>query len=173
MTTADNQTTHPTDDTAQTDTGVDEQHDAADAAQADDDQDNTDNGNPNNHEAARYRVERNDARRQRDRMQQERDQAREQLTRMRQSVVNQIASAAGLSDSGLLAYEGHDLDSLLTDFGTVDTDKVRTVTAEVMRKYGIIRRMGLSPNPQQGSGSGAPPRGSTSEQWARSFGPSR
>jgi len=137
-----------------------------------DQQPDTDDGNPN-HEAARYRVERNEARNERDQMQQERDQAREQLTRMRQSVVDQIANAAGLPDPGLLAYEGHELNSLLTDDGTVDADKGRAATAEVMRKNGILRRTRVTPNPQQASGSGTSPRGSTSEQWARSFGPSR
>ena len=134
--------------------------------------------NPNA-EAARYRVQRNEARREcdemqaeRDQMQQERDEARGEATVLRQSIVDQIAIAAGLPDAGLLDFEGHNLDSLLADDGTVDTDRVRAATAEVMRKYGIIKRR-LAPNPQQSAGHGGQPRGSGTEGFARAFGPSQ
>jgi hypothetical protein len=133
-----------------------------------------DQGDKNrNREAAKWRTKLRDAERERDELRQERDELRQQVSAMRQSFVDQIATASGLSDPGLLAYSGHSLESLLNEDGTVNVEKARAATAEVMRKHGIVRRTRLTPNPQQASGSGAPPRGSTSEQWARSFGPSR
>lgn len=83
-----------------------------------------------------------------------------------------IATAAGLSDSGLLTYNGHDLDSLLTDDGTVDADKVREVCAEVIAKHNIATRRVLEPNFQQGL-RGQPSAQRVSEAWTGAFAPRR
>lgn len=170
--THDDNQTGPADDAQVSAHGIDTDQDdsAPDTAE---DAANSDGDENRNREAAKWRTKFRDAERERDELRQERDELREHVTAMRQSVVDQIASASGLSDPGLLAYNGHTLESLLNEDGTVNVDKARTATAEVMRKHGIVRRTRLTPNPQQASGSGTPPRGSTTEQWARSFGPSR
>lgn len=137
-----------------------------DAAQHRDHTDST----PNSREA-RYRVERNQARQERDQMQQERDQARDQATALRQSIIDEIATAAGLRDPGLLTREGPPQNELLSEKGVPDAKKVGEACAVLIDKHGI-GAIGLTPNPQQGN-FGGPARPSPSQQWAGAFAPSR
>lgn len=90
-------------------TEVPEGQDTSDGHDPDDQgdtEDRDDDPNPN-HEAARYRVERNEARAERDELREQLTEAREQVAGLRRSIVERIASAAGLLDSSLLAREGY------------------------------------------------------------------
>ena len=141
-------------------TEVPEGQDTSDG-QDTDGQDDTDDGNPNYREA-RYRVERNEARA-------ERDELRDSLERTRQSIVDNAVQAAGL-DPRLLSAAGHSVDTLVGEDGLIDRSALAEAIAATKREFRVSP--GLLPNPQQWGYSG-PARLSASESWTKAFGPSR
>lgn len=112
----------------------------------DDDQDDVDqdaSGGRRRNREAQYRMERNDART-------ERDALRAQLDAIHQDVVSEVASAAGLRDAALLSAAGYELAGFITEEGRVDRTKVAEASIAAMDRFGIPRSA-LRPNSQQGA----------------------
>ncbi|MGV0849461.1 hypothetical protein [Mycolicibacterium phlei] len=111
-------------------------------------QDQDEGGRP--HREARYRRERNEARR-------ELDVLRDTLQRTRAAIVENAVQAAGL-DPRLLAAAGHTVDSLVGDDGLIDPEKLSEAVIATAREF-RVRPKGRPPQPnrQQGTGSGQPP----------------
>jgi hypothetical protein len=97
---------------------------------------------------ARYRVERNEARA-------ERDALAERVGRMQRAEVERLA-ADGLSHpADLFSLSGNELADYLTESGDVDTEKVAADVAAVLAERPGLRKPAAAFDPTQGRG-GAP-----------------
>jgi hypothetical protein len=137
--------------------------------------DNGPDDNPDdstNREAAKWRRKLRVAQRefdtQRTQLEAERDQLRDQLDTMRQDTLTQIATEAGLPDYGLLTAAGHELDSFITEDGTVDRDRVSQACADTMNRFNITPK-GRAPRPNHQQPGGGQPR--ATDGWKAAFAP--
>lgn len=100
---------------------------------------------------ARYRVERNDARA-------ERDALAERLQRYQRAEVERLASE--LSEPGdVFTLSGKSLTDFLAESGDIDTDSVATAVADILTTRPGMRKLQLATDPTQGTGNnhvGAP-----------------
>ena len=113
----------------------------------------TGEGQKSNKEA-RYRVERNEARAERDAMTQ-------RVERMQRAEVERLA-ADGLSHpADLFSLSGNELADYLTESGEVDAEKVAADVAAVLAERPGLRKQTPGYDPSQGLG-GKPPKGSPS-----------
>ncbi len=98
---------------------------------------------------ARYRVERNEARA-------ERDALAQRVERMQRDEVERLA-AGGLSHpADLFSLSGNDLADYLTESGDVDADKVAADVAAVLAERPGLRRQSPAFDPSQGTGGTVP-----------------
>ncbi len=129
----------------------DERDDEHDQDYADDD------GRRGSRREAKYRVERNEARRQR-------DELADTLTRTRQAIVSSVVAGSGYAPrvAELVAAE---MDKLLDGNGIPDAEKIVSTLAAVVADYGFARQSRPPKfNPQQGSTNGGGAAGKAS--WA-------
>lgn len=106
---------------------------------------------PKGNKEARYRVERNEART-------ERDALAERVARMQRNEIERLAAGALAHPADLFTLSGNDTADYLTDDGDVDPDKVAAGVAAV-----LVERPGLgtrSPafDPTQGTGGRPKPK---------------
>ncbi|CKI51625.1 hypothetical protein LTT02_21885 [Mycolicibacterium smegmatis] len=128
-------------------TGTDDDH--TPTSELDETTQNQDEGGRANREA-RYRRERNEARR-------ELDELRDTLQRTRAAIVENAVQAAGL-DPRLLTAAGHTVDSLVGDDGLIDGTKLSEAVTATAREFRVPPKgRPPQPNRQQGTGSGQPP----------------
>ncbi len=96
----------------------------------------------------RYRIERNEARA-------ERDALAQRVERMQRSEVERVA-AEGLSNpADLFSLSGNDLADYLTDDGDVDTEKVSADVEAILQERPGLRKHSPALDPSQGSGGSA------------------
>lgn len=107
---------------------------------------------PKGNKEARYRVERNDART-------ERDALAQRVERMQRAEVERLA-ADGLSHpADLFSFSGNELADYLTEDGDVDAEKVAADVAAVLAERPGLRKNAPAFDPTQGRG-GTPTKGS-------------
>lgn len=107
---------------------------------------------PKGNKEARYRVERNEARA-------ERDALAQRVERMQRAEVERLASDGLSHPADLFSLSGNELADYLTDAGDVDAEKVAADVAAILAerpglKKGFVRGF----DPTQGTG-GRPPKG--------------
>lgn len=109
---------------------------------------NGSDSNPPRNREARYRVERNEARA-------ERDALADRLSRLQRAEVERLASAGLSTPSDLFALSGNDLADYLTDSGEVDPEKVSADVSVILTERPGLRKQSPALDPSQGSGGGA------------------
>lgn len=100
---------------------------------------------------ARYRVERNEART-------ERDALAERVGRMQRSEIERLASDALAHPSDLFTLSGNEPADYLTDDGDVDADKVAADVAAVLAERPGLGKNSPAFDPSQGTGGGRKPK---------------
>lgn len=104
---------------------------------------------------ARYRVERNDART-------ERDALAQRVERMQTNELERIAAEVISNPSDLLALTDKTLAEFLDDDGELDSALVTEAAAELLATRPGLRKLAAAFDPSQGTG-GRPPKGAPAE----------
>lgn len=105
---------------------------------------------------ARYRVERNEARA-------ERDALAERIQRMQRAEVERLASDALSHPADLFSLSGNELVDYLNEDGDVDAEKVAADVAAILAERPGLRKVTPGYDPSQGLGGPAPK--SASPSW--------
>jgi len=100
---------------------------------------------------ARYRVERNEARA-------ERDALAERVQRMQRAEVERLASDALSHPADLFSLSGNDVADYLTEDGDVDAAKVSADVAEILAERPGLRKLMPGYDPTQGYGGRPQPK---------------
>lgn len=100
---------------------------------------------------ARYRVERNEARA-------ERDALAQRVERMQQAEVERLAADALSHPTDLFSLSGNELADYLTDDGDVDADKVAADVAQILAERPGLRKRMPGYDPTQGYGGRPEPK---------------
>ncbi|MGW8815506.1 hypothetical protein [Gordonia terrae] len=120
-----------------------------------------DNGSQRVNKEARYRVERNEART-------ERDALAERVQRMQRNEIERIAGEQLAQAGDLLTLSGNDLADYLTESGDVDTAKVSADVAALLAERPGLRKSAPAFDPTQGTG-GAPNPKAPTPSWGSMF----
>jgi hypothetical protein len=104
---------------------------------------------------ARYRVERNEARA-------ERDALAQRVERMQRAEVERLASDKLSHPADLFSLSGNELADYLTESGDVDADKVAADVAALLAERPGLRKFTPGYDPSQGLG-GKPPKAAQAE----------
>ncbi|MDV6310264.1 hypothetical protein R4227_22265 [Gordonia amicalis] len=110
---------------------------------------------------ARYRVERNEART-------ERDALAERVQRMQRTEVERVAGEHLAQAGDLFTLSGKDLAEYLTESGDVDTAKVSTDVAALLAERPGLRKSAPAFDPTQGTG-GPPKPMAPTPSWGTMF----
>lgn len=116
---------------------------------------------PKANKEARYRVERNEART-------ERDALAERVARMQRSEIERLAADALAHPADLFNLSGNDPADYLTEAGEVDADKVAADVAEILAERPGLKTNTPAVDPTRGTGGRlAPPKAEPS--WGSVF----
>jgi hypothetical protein len=116
-------------------------------------------GSKASREAAKYRTRLRE-------VEAERDTLTRRVTAYEHAQVDRIAADARMANPGDFRLFHGDLDALRGEDGALDEAKVRAAVAQVLTDRPYLRRLGMAPNPAQGTSASAQPLATPIKTWA-------